>query len=178
MNHILNDKNIDSEIDKYTKSISGLGNSIDGIRGIELFTTLKRKTMGSGPYPEVTLFEAANRIMTDLVILYGVRWLLSSDKFPFTAYTVEYGNEDNNDHDLTAYSGKQTLIGEAFNVAQSFYQNKKSSALKKLRENECSPNYVLLLVNSDATPESYKPRLLAGEHILLVDIGEKSARLI
>ena len=26
--------------------------------------------------PDVALFEAANRIMTDLVILYGVRWLL------------------------------------------------------------------------------------------------------
>jgi hypothetical protein len=54
------------------------------------------------PYPTVTRFEAANRIMSDLVILYGVKWLLDNSVFPFENYIVEYGNEDKNGFDIRA----------------------------------------------------------------------------
>jgi hypothetical protein len=49
--------------------------------------------------PNVTVFDAASRIITDLVMLHGVRWLRQHRTFPFHTYTVEfdYGNEG--DHD-------------------------------------------------------------------------------
>ena len=63
----------------------------------------------------MTLFEAANRVMTDLVILHGVKSLLEYEIFPFHTYTVEFGNEDRNDFDLSASNKTgEKLIGEAF----------------------------------------------------------------
>jgi len=47
---------------------------LSGLRGLRLFQYLKRNQVGLGPYPHVTLFEAANRIMTDMVILKGIKW--------------------------------------------------------------------------------------------------------
>jgi hypothetical protein len=70
--------------------------------------------------------------LSDLVILYGVKWLLDNNTFPFESYTVEYGNENKNGFDICATGNGKTLIGEAFNVAQSFFQTKKSTMLKKL----------------------------------------------
>ena len=37
---------------------------------------LKREKIGRGPYPEVSIFETSNRIMTDLVILFGIKKIL------------------------------------------------------------------------------------------------------
>ena len=68
--------------------------------------------------------------MTDLVILKGVKWLLDRYAFPFDEYVVEYGNEDSNDHDITAIKGSKKLFGEAFNVAPSFFQGKKLRCLR------------------------------------------------
>src|SRR5262245_4361489 len=84
--------NVDQIITKYVASVERLGESIANLKGLSLLTALKREAVGMGPYPNVTLFEAANRIMTDLVILYGLRWLLNHRSFPFDSYTVEYGH--------------------------------------------------------------------------------------
>lgn len=89
MERTLNRQNIDSVIQEYMYSIEGIGTVISGLTGVKLFHCLKRQQIGAGPYPHVTLFEAANRIMTDLVILKGVKWLLNSHTFPFDEYVVE-----------------------------------------------------------------------------------------
>ena len=94
-------------------------------------TSLKREKLDHGPYRDVTLFEAANRIMSDLVILKGIRWLLDEKVFPFDAYTVEFGNENRNGFDIRAEQGGKTLVGEAFNVAPSFYPVKRRHAAGK-----------------------------------------------
>jgi hypothetical protein len=52
--------------------------SVAGMSGLRLLKALKRDQVKVGPYPHVTLFEAANRIMTDMVILYGVKWILGT----------------------------------------------------------------------------------------------------
>lgn len=44
------------------------------------------------------------------------------------------------------------LVGEAFNVAPSFFQGKKRSALKKLREQRDKATYRIIMLNSDASP--------------------------
>jgi hypothetical protein len=131
-----------------------------------------------GPYPHVTLFEAANRIMTDLVILKGVRWLLDKRSFPFDEYLVEYGNEDSNEHDITAVQSGKRLIGEAFNVAPSFFQGKKTAMLKKLRNAGESIDFKIIMVNADAVNEDYLPKVKDREYYLFVDVESYEARLL
>jgi hypothetical protein len=83
LERVLSSENVDAQINTYLACIEGIGASISELRGLRLLEALKRTAIKAGPYPHVTLFEAANRIMTDLVLLYGVRWLLQSRVFPF-----------------------------------------------------------------------------------------------
>ena len=168
--------NVDTIITEYSRSIKNLGRSIANLHGIRLFEALKRKVVGAGPYPGVTLFEAANRIMSDLVILHGVNWLLNQNVFPFDSYTVEYGNEDKNGFDICARARGKTLIGEAFNVAPSFFQIKKSAMLKKLRV--ATADFKIIMVNHDAAPATYGPRLQDKEFFVVVNISTGAARVV
>ena len=118
---ILTAANIDALVDVYLSAAETVGDSISGLKGVTLLKALKRGVVGAGPYPAVALFEAANRIMTDLVILHGVRGLLRTGSFPFEEYTVELGHKNAGRHDIEAVADGKTLIGEAFNVARSFF---------------------------------------------------------
>lgn len=166
----LNESNIGAIIEDFYKSLASIGESIQGKTGIPLFIALKREKLVGGPYPNVSLFEAANRIMSDLVILKGVSWLLQKGQFPFLSYTVEFGNEDENGFDIKASSGTVTLVGEAFNVAPSFFQTKKSSALKKLRRDGSNATYRILMFNNDAVSSCYSPKPEVGFYYVLVDV--------
>ncbi|MFD2642793.1 hypothetical protein [Pseudomonas japonica] len=167
----LNEQNIHLIKEDFERSLSDLGASVQGKSGVALLTSMKRDKVGVGPYPDVTLFEAANRIMSDLVILNGIAGLLREKSFPFTEYTVEFGNEDKNGFDIRASSPTQTLIGEAFNVAPSFFQGKKSSALKKLRAGAADSSYKILMFNADAPPKGYSARHEADTYHVSVDIS-------
>jgi hypothetical protein len=94
--------NIDSLLSRYLADAELMVESIAGFRGVRLLSALNRDPVGSRPYPGITLFEAANRIMTDLVILHGVRWLLMQSAFPFHEHTVEYGHGSEGEHDGTS----------------------------------------------------------------------------
>lgn len=174
----LSKTNIDQIVADYVAGVEHLGESIASLRGLRLFGALKRDRVGSGPYPNVTLFEAANRIMTDLVILYGVRWLLKHGVFPFDAYTVEYGNDDEQGFDIRASSGNSTLLGEAFNVAPSFFQGKKSAMLKKLRQQTAQADFKLVLFNHDAVQMRYAPDIGEREYFVVVKVGTDEARML
>ncbi len=174
----LNAQNIDAALNSYRRSIDEIGHTVGTARGVELLRLLKRGQAGSGPYPTVSLFEAANRIMTDLVILNGVRWLLAESSLPFREYTVEYGHEDNGDHDIVATDGDRRLIGEAFNVAASFFPIKKSSALRKLRASTAVADYRLVVCNCEAVTASYGPKPQTGEYFLFVDIDSGHTRVV
>ena len=167
--------NIDSLLREYAASVEEVGASIQGIKGRALLESLKREKVKVGPYPDVTLFEAANRIMTDLVIYNGVKWLLENEVFPFDSYNVEFGNEDNNGFDLRATSDSASLIGEAFNVAPSFFQGKKASMLKKLRKDGVTADYRLIMVNHDAVADEYSPIVAPGEYYVFVNVSTASA---
>ncbi len=123
-----------------------------------------------------TAFEAANRIMTDLVILYGVKWLLESKTFPFDSYTVEFGKENKNDFDIQARSTGKLLVGEAFNVAPSFFQSKKSSMLKKLRKKPA--DYLIIMVNHDVVTNEYSPYPKEGEYYVFVNVDDGTAKVV
>ncbi len=170
--------NVESVISDYLSSIENIGDTITNLKGLSLFQSLKRDRVGVGPYPHVTLFEAANRIMTDLVILHGVKWLLKTQAFPFDAYEVEYGNEDSNDHDITAENEGKKLTGEAFNVARSFFQGKKASMLKKLRKAENKSDYKVIMANTDSVRDGYSPSVRIGEYYIFVNVESGEARLL
>lgn len=108
--------------------------------------------------------------MTDLVILHGVKWLLKTHAFPFNVYVVEYGNEDRNDHDITAVNKGKKFTCEAFNVAPSFFQTKKSSMLKKLRKVENKSDYKVIMANADSVRDVYSPKVRIGEYYIFVAI--------
>lgn len=174
----LTQSNVGELLQNYASSVENIGASIQGQTGRTLLENLKRGKVGAGPYPDVTLFEAANRIMTDLVIYTGVKWLLDNDIFPFTEYTVELGNEDNNGFDIRAEANSKTLIGEAFNVAPSFFQGKKSAMLKKLKK-DGEADYKIIMVNHDAVSESYAPaKEKAGVYFVIVNVGTASAKVV
>jgi hypothetical protein len=159
MDRILNAENIDSEIRAYLNQVESL--NIISLNGsnLEILHRLKREQLRSGPYPGVSLFEAANRIFSDLVILYGVKLLLAKRKIgriniPFREYRILLGVEGGND--ILADSDGRRLIGEAFNVSPSFFQQKKSNMIKKLRMVE-KASYRVIMFNDDAVknPQNY-----------------------
>jgi len=174
---VLNSENIKEITTNFHTSLASIGESIQGKTGVALFTALKREKLVGGPYPGVSLFEAANRIMSDLVILGGVSGLLEGGFFPFTSYTVEFGNEDKNGFDIRAVSGSETLVGEAFNVAPSFFQIKKDSALKKLRRDASDATYKVLMFNDDAASLSYSPKPEIGLYHVLVGVESGSVQV-
>lgn len=99
----LNKGNIEEAIKDYKILLQDIPLKIEESNLLDLLIKLKRSEIGKGPYAHVSIFEAANRIMTDLVILFGVKKLLSGE-FPkltmFTNFTVEFGNENKNAHDI------------------------------------------------------------------------------
>lgn len=166
----LSASNIDALTENFYASLASIGESIRGKTGVPLFIALKREKLVGSPYPEVSLFEAANRIMSDLVILKGIAGLLQNNLFPFSSYTVEFGNEDENGFDIRALSGTSSLVGEAFNVAPSFFQSKKGAALKKLRRDGANATYRILMFNDDAVSPHYSPKQEVGLYHIFVGV--------
>jgi hypothetical protein len=115
--------------------------------------------------------------MTDLVILKGVKWLLTNSDFGFDSYMVEYGHQNNNNFDIEASGNGQRLIGEAFNVAPSFFQGKKSAMLRKLNIDE-KANIKLIMFNHDAVEEGYKPNPRSNVHFVFVDVTTGQCRVV
>ena len=174
----LSNDNAAQLIRRYRTLVESIGNPSSNFEGYRLLHAVKREVIKVGPYPDVTLFEAANRIMSDLVILYGVKWLLDNNVFPFSKYTVEYGNEDANGFDIRANGNGKRLIGEAFNVAPSFFQSKKAKVLKKLRKPGLSADYKIVMFNHDAVEGSYKPKPRDGEFFVIVRIGTDNSFMV
>jgi hypothetical protein len=160
----------------YLASVEEIGNSLGDHKVLHLLKVLKREALGAGPYPRVTMFEAANRILSDLVILYGVKWLLDNNIFPFESYTVEYGNENKNGFDICATGNEKTLAGEAFNVAQSFFQSKKAAMLKKLAKSNA--DYKIIMFNHDAVKVSYRQKPSKNEHFVFVRVGSDDSYMV
>jgi hypothetical protein len=165
----INTANVDQALRAYEESIKDVGSKVLALRGISLIRELKRGKTGHGPYPNVSIFEAANRIMTDLVILHGVKWLLMEGGLGFDEYTVEYGHQNNNGFDIRASKDGRTLIGEAFNVAESFFQGKKTAMIRKLRIDETA-SIKLIMFNQDAVAPGYVANPPDGMHFVFVDI--------
>ncbi len=155
----LNRENVERELNDYLRKVNSIKLPESGENVLTFMNYIKRKPLSSGPYPEVSLFEASNRILSDIVILVGVQQLLATEsvgnvQLPFAEYEVALGVEGGND--LMAAFGSCRLVGEAFNTAPSFFQSKKSSMIKKLRS-QGDADYRLIVFNADAVkiPDYY-----------------------
>ena len=182
MEHILTIENISGVIEEYIKSISKIPLSIQADSVLGLLRQLKREKVDYGPYQKLTVFESANRIMTDLTLLFGVKELLQG-KYPeigYDRYTVEYGNENYNDHDIEATSGDLKFCGEVFNVAPSFFNSKRHSAWKKLKNSYDENTQIAIIYNAAALAgrEYYNPQLLDRQYHILVDVDTHMSRFI
>ena len=72
----LNHANIQQEIQNYLKKIEDIEFPERRGTNIEYMLSLKRGLIRGGPYPHVSIFEASNRIFSDIVILFGIRHIL------------------------------------------------------------------------------------------------------
>ncbi|GAH53157.1 unnamed protein product, partial [marine sediment metagenome] len=81
--------------------------------------------------------------------------------------------------DLTAISGNRRLVGEAFNVALSLFQAKKSSTIKKLQSDK-KADYRLIIFNADAvaSPDNYLEKSEMSMLYLPVDIWSYRRRFV
>lgn len=120
----------------------------------ELKRDLKKRI---GPYTDITVFEAANRIATDLTMMDGILKLFSDGKLEIqetvkirlgTMYISGRG-------DFTVFRKDESeQEGESFNVAASFFQSKMQKTLKKW-ENESSLKYILFNKDCLSTDKLY-----------------------
>jgi len=168
----LHKHNIDETIEAYKKLLDEIPLKIEEATVLDLLNRLKRGKMGSGPWSNVSIFEAANRIMSDLVILYGVKRIIDGD-FPhleiFKEFEVELGNENRKEHDIISTVDDKRLIGEAFNVAPSFFNNKKNKMITKLIKSNPAADYMILLCNADSH-EVTKSKIAHNVEIIKVDV--------
>jgi len=170
--HQLNRDNIADAVREYVSHVEDISlDPIAGLKGLELLHALKRDEWRGYYLKNLTRFEAFNRIMTDLVILYGVRWLLLSkpEEFPFRVYDVKYGNEGGKGFDIEARANGHRLIGEAFNVAPSYFQGKRRKDLQKLLDARVASVKVMMF-NDDAARQDYRPQRTNGVRFVRVNV--------
>lgn len=74
-----------------------------------------------GPYQNITLFEALNRIATDLVAIHGL-WENPQLMQPDTAITICMGNQEDSDFsgDILLETGGLKQNIQVFNASPSF----------------------------------------------------------
>jgi hypothetical protein len=175
---VLSLKNVDSETRAFRQLISNVGASIRGKQGIDFLKALKREPISVGPYSSITLYEASNRIMTDLVILCGVRWLLKRKHLPYASYRVDFGNENTQQFDVMAEHKDGKFSAEAFNVAPSYFSQKFGKEIEKLRNGANGSRCRAILVNHDAIAAEEVPHLQEGEVVLLVDVRRGAVKAV
>jgi hypothetical protein len=87
----LNKRNINEFINKYLKSVNSMKPSETQYDVLRYLCSLKKDKVKFGLYKNVSIFEASNRIFSDMIMLLGVRMLLDNSKIedvtlPFKEY--------------------------------------------------------------------------------------------
>lgn len=153
---IISKSNFENEYANYLDSVLEMKLQLEYKDNYDFFYSVKRKQVEKGPYPNVTAFEAANRIMSDLVIWGALEILLYPNEvlpFTFDEFTIKLGNKSG--IDIEATKGNEKLIGEAFNVAPSFFYQKCSKERKDLIGNN-SAQTKIITYNIDAVEDKFK----------------------
>lgn len=146
---------------------------------IKMIHYLKRKDEDNpvkiGVYENITPFEAANRIASDLVIITGLLQLIKLEKISSKAkFTLRLGTKhEKHKGDFSIKTNRGFFEGEAFNVAPSFYKYKLNQTLSKWRKikKEYKIHLDYMLINDEAVIESDYQRLNA-EGIKLIGVKD------
>lgn len=99
----------------------------------ELLEKVKRSRYNIGPYENITLFEASNRVATDLTLFEGVKNLFktnlvsSNSKILIQLGTMQIKEKG----DFSVNNSGEDLEGEVFDTAHTFFRNKLYKTLKK-----------------------------------------------
>ena len=138
---------------------------------IEMIKYFKRKqknsTLKIGPYEGITVFEAANRIASDLVIINGILQLINDGKEEENSrFTIYFGNKHVPNNGDFIINGKQ---GEAFNVASSFYKIKLRTTTKKW----INDTLTYILVNAEVFKEIIESENNKEKIIKVINWGEE-----
>lgn len=97
----------------------------------ELIDKIKRTPEKVGPYQNISVFEALNRIGSDLVLLAGATELFKkTSKIAVDKIELKMGNTHGFDFEVSI--GEKVIYGEAFNAAESFCKSKMRDAIHKL----------------------------------------------
>lgn len=129
----------------------------------EMIQILKRDFQTVGPYQNITLFEALNRIGSDLVLLSGAEKIFNGaieEIIPETIH-LRMGNTDGFDFEVMCTDHK-IIYGEAFNAAPSFCKAKMRSAIRKLNKNKngrkSDPSIILINKEVEDVMETYRQK--------------------
>lgn len=116
--------------DFLTKNLFPSPASNDAITMIHYLKRKNEEAMQTiGPYENITVFEAANRIASDLVIMRGVLQLFQDNKISQSSIiTVNLGTTHTKHEGDIIINGEH---GEAFNVAPTFFKAKLALTLNK-----------------------------------------------
>ena len=115
----------------YRQSITDNEYEIKATKDIfQLIQNIKRSPEKIGPYQHMSIFEALNRIGSDLVLLSGAEKLFTSENQP-QKILLRMGNTKGFDFEVF-YKDDEVVYGEAFNAAESFCKHKMRQAIHKL----------------------------------------------
>ena len=149
----------------------------------DYITKLKRPLPGTqiGMYSGISFFEALNRIASDLILWYGLDFLINEvlKNQRIEKVGLCLGNENIDEKgDFWIRIGGEDRNGEAFNASESFFKPKIRYTMKKWGKKEKQLHYIFC--NTDGYPEGYKPRnvtvwspkqeLIAPDATLLIKI--------
>jgi hypothetical protein len=100
----------------------------------DLIQNVKRSPQDIGPYKNISVFEALNRIGTDLVLLSGAAIMFNGDKYPsIKLRTIKLNMGTTRGIDcIIETMDNRVIFGEAFNAAKSFCKEKMRQAIHSL----------------------------------------------
>lgn len=157
------EKNLDHQellavIAKYKQSLKDFPPpTLDSKGTYSLIASLKRSPHRFGPYKGLTLFEIANRLFSDLVLMEGAKHIFEKPSLvtQHDILSMKLNPSNISGYDLEIYTEEETIYGEAYNTAPSFFKIKTASTLRKLNhEKHSQVKKAVLLFNEDALDEN------------------------
>jgi hypothetical protein len=160
----LNTAELKSLLDEYHHFIKTNNYIINKeISCLDTLMHLKRDSCKIGPWENISPFEAANRIASDLVIINGLIQMVNTNVISQNSvFKLRLGTMyESNKGDFSINNADGVTEGEAFNVAPSFYKAKLNSTLTKWKKIKINKKNQLdfILVNNEVVFEEDITRL-------------------
>lgn len=150
-NKSLSKKEFEIAKTSYLKSLEENNYSIQKTSNIyDLINSIKRTPEKVGPYQNISVFEALNRIGSDLVLLSGAEMLFRGDLEGINPKSIhlKMGTTHGFDFEVVLEDDK-VIYGEAFNAAKSFCKQKMRQAIHKLIDKNPDAKDCIIFVNEE-----------------------------